>query len=123
MFEMYSYGFTDGKFHLPTPTVYTSYLRQLVDSMACRVQIEENNKNEIIELKSKYQWININGSISDKCYFFLKEGNYVTNSQQKVTTIPFYWTFVNKKDSVLTHVQEKKDKLRREDQQRLVHRK
>ena len=91
--------------------------------MACRVQIEENNKNEIIELKSKYQWININGSISDKCYFFLKEGNYVTNSQQKVTTIPFYWTFVNKKDSVLTHVQEKKDKLRREDQQRLVHRK
>ena len=26
MFEMYSYGFTDGKFHLPTPAVYMSYL-------------------------------------------------------------------------------------------------
>ena len=26
MFEMYSYGFTDDKFHLPTPAVYMSYL-------------------------------------------------------------------------------------------------
>ena len=119
MFEMYSYDFTNGKFYLPTRAVYMSYLRQLEDNMAYRVQIEENNKNEIIELNSNYpiKFQLINRRISDKCNFFLKEGNYVTNFQQKVIAIPFNWTFVNKKDPTLKHVQEEKDKLRRKDQQ------
>ena len=46
MFEMYSYGFTEGKFHLPTPAAYMSYLRILVVNMTCKVQNEINNGNE-----------------------------------------------------------------------------
>ena len=36
MFEMHSYGLTGGKFHLPNPTVYMSYLRQVVVDMKCQ---------------------------------------------------------------------------------------
>ena len=36
----------------------------------------------------------INGAINDQWGFFIK-GNYVTCDQQKATSIPFNWTFVD----------------------------
>ena len=110
MFEINSYGFTDGKFHLPTLAVYMSYLRQLVVNMSCRVQNEKNNGNDVINLESTGLCHDIDGSISDQWWFFLKEGKYVIYFQRKVTAIPFNWTFINKQDSILTDVQEKKRK-------------
>ena len=83
MFEMYSYGFTDGKFHLPTPAVYMSYLRQLAVNRTCRLQIEENNDKQCC-MSTTNQW-----------GFFVKKGSYVTYHQQKATTIPFDWTFIH----------------------------
>ena len=90
MFEMYSYGFTDGKFHLPTPAVYMSYLRQLMINVTCKLQNHypdfywpDSNKNCIID-----------GTISDQWGFFVK-GNYVTYHQRNATAIPFNWTFVD----------------------------
>ena len=92
MFEMYSYGFTDGKFHLPTPAVYMSYLRQLMVNVTCKLQNHypdfywpDSNKNCIID-----------GTISDQWGFFVK-GNYVGYHQRNATAIPFNWTFVDKR--------------------------
>ena len=83
MFEMYSYGFTDGKFHLPTPAVYMSYLRQLAVNRTCKLQNENNNDKQCCM------------STSDQWGFFVKEGSYVTYLQRKATTIPFDWTFIH----------------------------
>ena len=90
MFEMYSYGFTDGKFHLPTPAVYMSYLRQLVVNLTCKIQ------NDFPVFLSSYdnKTCIIDGAISDQWGFFVK-GNYITYHQRKATTIPFNWTFVD----------------------------
>ena len=110
MFEMYSYGFTDGKFHLPTPAVYMSYLRQLVVNMTCKVQNELNNGDRpmhqlyqkfrhycdqasIIDRNVSDQACIIDGNIGDHWGFFVKERNYVTYHHRKTTTIPFEWTF------------------------------
>ena len=83
MFEMYSYGFTDGKFHLPTPAVYMSYLRQLAVNRTCKLQNENNNDKQCCM------------STNDQWGFFVKEGSYVTYLQRKATTIPFDWTFIH----------------------------
>ena len=87
MFEMYSYGFTDGKFHLPTPAVYMSYLRQLLVNMTCKAQNEINNGHENVDPSFL-----IHGSMNDQWGFCVKEGNYVTYGQRKVTSLPFNWT-------------------------------
>lgn len=90
MFEMYSYGFTYGKFHLPTPGVYMSYLRQLMVNMTCEIQ----NDCSVFYWPMRTKTYSINGAINDQWGFFIK-GNYVTCDQQKATSIPFNWTFVD----------------------------
>ena len=91
MFEMYSYGFTDGKFHLPTPAVYMSYLRQLMVNMTCKIQ----NDFPVFSWPMSNKTYIIDGAINDQWGFFVK-GNYVTYHQRKATSIPFNWTFVDK---------------------------
>ena len=110
MFEMYSYGFTDDKFHLPTPAVYMSYLRQLVVNMTCKVQNELNNGSRsmfclyhdfrfyrdltrITDKNISDQICIIDRNISDHWGFVVEDRNYVTYHHRKATAIPFEWTF------------------------------
>ena len=69
MFQMYSYGFTDGKFHLATPTIYMSYLRQVVVNMKCKAQNELNTGNDNVLNYYFYKCLDrafiIDGRISD----------------------------------------------------------
>lgn len=96
MFEMYSYGFTDGKFHLPVPAIYMSYLRQLAVNLTCKAQNELNNgtDNKYFELLERT--FITDGRISDEWGFCDKEGNYVPYSRRKANTVPFSWTFIDK---------------------------
>ena len=100
MFEMYSYCFTDGKFHLPTPAIYMSYLRQLVVNMKCKAQNELNNGNDNVLNSFFYNHLDrtfiIDGRISDEWGFCDKEGNYLSYSRRKENTVPFSWTFIDK---------------------------
>ena len=91
MLEIYSHGFTDSKFHLPTPGVYMSYLRQLVFTMTCKAQNEIMSRNENLDPTSL-----ICTSISDQWRFCVKEGNYVTYGQRKVTLFSFNGAFIDK---------------------------
>ena len=69
---MYSYGFTDGKFELPTPEVYMSYLSQLLVNMKCKIQSEINNGEDDILKSFHYRTGDgdrtciIDGTISDQ---------------------------------------------------------
>ena len=100
MFEMYSYGFTDGKFHLPTPAIYMSYLRQLVVNMKCKAQNELNNSNDNVLNSQFYKSLDrgfiIDGRISDGWGFCNKEGIYVAYGRRKAKRVPFSWTFIDK---------------------------
>ena len=100
MFQMYSYSFTDGKFHLATPTIYMSYLRQVVVNMKCKAQNELNNSNDNVLNSQFYKSLDrgfiIDGRISDGWGFCNKEGIYVAYGRRKAKGVPFSWTFIDK---------------------------
>ena len=59
--------------------------------MICKAQNEINNGNENLDPTSL-----ILASITDQWGFGVKDGNYVTQSQRKVTLLSFNWTFIDK---------------------------
>ena len=79
-----------------------SYLSQLLVNMKCKIQSEINNGDDGILKSFRYRTGDgdrtciTDGTVSDQWGFFVKEGNYVTYSLQKATSIPFNWTFIDK---------------------------
>ena len=59
--------------------------------MTCKAQNEINSGNENLDPTSL-----IRASITDQWGFGFKDGNYVIQSQRKVTSLSFNWTFIDK---------------------------
>ena len=107
MSVMYNYGFTAGKFILPTPAVFMSFISQLLLNMQNVDAInDENNQNRSsfsdqnasnICSNSLNEAIDTKNSAKNKWGFTVKKGesyDYVTYDQCKYTTIPFRSTLM-----------------------------
>ena len=107
MSVMYNYGFTAGKFILPTPAVFMSFISQLLlNIQITNVINDENNRNRPsfsnqnasnISSNSLNETIDTNNNPKNKWGFTVKKGqsyNYVTYDQCKYTTIPFRSTLI-----------------------------
>ena len=107
MSMMYNYGFTAGKFILPTPAVFMSFISQFLLNIQNPNEInDENNQNRPsfsnqnasnISSNLLNETIDTNDNAKNKWGFTVKKGesyNYVTYDQCKYTTIPFTSTLM-----------------------------
>ena len=110
MSEMHKYGFTAGKFNLPTPAVFISYLSQYFLNVQIvngtndrndqnRPSFSNRNVSNLLA-NSLNETTGTNDNAKNKWGFTVKKGesyNYVTYDRCKYTTIPFRLTLMEMK--------------------------